>query len=74
MYVEKYTKQVHWLSTSLNHNYSQFIDIDLLNNKSRICCNKMGKTSYIDIPKVIMPDFPNLNFLKEKVNKYILLS
>jgi hypothetical protein len=73
-FTEQKTKKVHLLKTSLNHNYSKFIEIDYLNNKSRISCFKMGKPEYIEIDKVIDTDFPKLDNLKNKINTYVAFS
>lgn len=71
MLTEQDTKKVHFLKTSLNHTYSRFIEIDFLNNKSRISCLKLGKPEYIEIKKIFTPDFPELSVLKEKVETLV---
>lgn len=68
------TKKVDFIKISLNHKYSRFIEIDFVNQKSRISCMKGGKVEYIEIDKIIMPDFPNLTKLKEKVSLFITFS
>jgi len=69
--VDKKTKDVHWLKMSLSDNFSKFIEIDYLNNKSKITFFHKKNKEFIDLPKVIEPDFSNLNSLKEKVNTYV---
>lgn len=74
IWVDKSTKKVDLLRISLNPKYSRFVDIDYVNQKCRITCAKDGEYDYIDIPKMIEPDFPNLEKLKEKVSLYIVFS
>lgn len=66
--------QVDFLKLSLNPKYSKFLEIDFINQKCRIACKKEGKTEYIDIPKLLIPDFPNLTDLKSKVGLYVTFS
>jgi len=68
------TGQVDFIKISLNHKYSRFIEIDFINQKSRISCMKAGKAEYIDVDKIWEPDFPNLTKLKEKVALFITFS
>lgn len=68
------TKNVDFIKLSLSVNYSKFITIDFLNNKSQIQCLSNSKKSFIDIPKIIEPDFPSLKNLKEKVSLLITFS
>lgn len=71
LFSEDPSKKIHLLKIALNPQYSRFIEIDLLNSKSRIICFKFGKPEYINIPNLIEPDFPDLIKLKEKVALYI---
>jgi hypothetical protein len=68
------TKQVDFLKLSLNAKYSRYLDIDFLNQKCRISCLKDSKPEYIEIPKMIVPDFPHLTKLKERVSMYVVFS
>lgn len=70
-FTEESTKKVHLLKVSLSPNYSRFIEIDYLNSKCRISCLKMGQPEYIELKKIIAPDFPNLSILKEKVETLV---
>lgn len=73
-YTDETTKQVDLLKLSLNASYSRFLEIDFVNQKCRISCFKDGKPDYIDIDKMIEPDFPELLNLKEKISIYIVFS
>ncbi len=74
VWTNKTTKKVDLLKLSLNSKYSRFLEIDYVNQKCRITCAKDGEYEYIDIPKMIEPDFPDLVRLKEKVSLYIVFS
>ena len=75
MWVDKTTKQVDMIKLSLNPKYSRFLEMDFVNRKCRITCiTKDGEHEDIDIPKMIIPDFPDLTKLKEKVNLYVVFS
>lgn len=62
------------IKLSLNPKYSRFLEMDFVNQKCRITCSKDGENEYIDIPKMIYPDFPDLTKLKEKVSLYVVFS
>ena len=64
--VDTDTKQVDFLKISLNPNYSRYIYIDYYNQKCKIIYYKDGKEEYIEVPRMIEPDFPDLLNLKEK--------
>lgn len=74
MWVNKTTEQVDFLRLSLNPKYSRFLEIDYVHQKCRITCVKDGEYEYIDIPKMIVPDFPDLVKLKERVSLYVVFS
>lgn len=74
LWTDKETKKVDLLKISLNPKYSRFIEIDFVNQKCRITCAKEGEYEYIDIPKMIEPDFPDLTKLKERVSLYVVFS
>lgn len=67
-------QRVDFVRLSLNPKYSKFLEIDFLNQKCRISCLKNGKAEYIEIPKMIEPDFPLLEKLKERVSLYVVFS
>lgn len=67
-------KEVVFIKTSLSSNYSKFIEINFINNRSVISCTKNGNRQLIHINKSINPDFPNLSLLISKVNNYINFS
>lgn len=74
LWTDKSTKQVDLIKLSLNPKYSRFLEIDYVNQKCRIICAREGEYEYIDIPKMIEPDFPDLAKLKEKVALYVVFS
>jgi hypothetical protein len=74
LWVDKATKQVDLIKLSLNPKYSRFLEMDFVNQKCRITCTNKGENEHIDIPKMIIPDFPDLTNLKEKVSLYIVFS
>lgn len=75
LWADKETKQVDFLKISLNSEYSRWIEVDYVNQKCRIICrSKQGENEYIEIPKILEVDFPDLVKLKEKVSIYILFS
>jgi hypothetical protein len=60
---------------SLEDDYSCFIDINFVNNCSKISYinSKEKESNKIFVPKLLTPDFPDLEKLREKVKKYIIL-
>lgn len=74
LWSDKTTKQVDMIKISLNPKYSRWLEIDYVNQKCRITCAKDGEYEYIDIPKMIEPDFPDLVKLKERVSLYVVFS
>lgn len=74
MFTDEATKQVDFLKISLNPKYTRYVEIDFVNKKSRINCLKENKPYYIDIPKMVIPDFPDLNKLKQQISLYITFS
>lgn len=73
-WLNKATKKIDFLKLSLSPKYSRFFEIDYVSQKCRITCMKDGEMEYIDIPKMIEPDFPLLTKLKEKVALYVTFS
>ena len=75
IWTDKETQKVDLLRLSLNPKYSRFLEIDYVNQKCRITCiARSGEYEYIDIPKMIEPDFPDLEKLKERVGLYVVFS
>jgi hypothetical protein len=74
IWFNKGTKKVDFMKLSLNPKYSRFLEIDWVHEKCRITCVRDGEYEYIEIPKMIEPDFPDLTKLKEKVNLYVVFS
>lgn len=74
LFSDKATNQVDFINLSLNPKNSRYLEIDFVNEKCRISCMKNGMPEYIDIPKMIIPDFPLLEKLKEKVNLFVVFS
>lgn len=74
MFTDKESDKVDFLSLSLNPKYSRFLEINFVDQRCRINCMKEGESTYIDIPKMIEPDFPKLIKLKEKVSLYVVFS
>lgn len=74
IFTDEATGEVDMLKLSLNPRYSRFLEIDFVNQKCRINCMKEGKSDYIDIEKMITPDFPKLEKLKERVNLFVVFS
>lgn len=74
IWTNKETKKVDFIRLSLNSKYSRFLEIDYVGQKCRITCAKEGEYEYINIPKMIEPDFPDLVKLKERVGLYVVFS
>lgn len=70
----KTTNKIDFIKMSLNPKYSKYIEIDFYHQKCRISCLKDGKPEYIEVPKMITPDFPDLIKLREKVLLYVTFS
>jgi len=68
------TNQVLKIKISLAANYTKFIEINYVLNKSIILCMKDGKISPINIDKVLEVDFPDLEKLRKKVDMLIAFS
>lgn len=72
IFTNKESDTVDFLNLSLNPQYSRFLQINFIDQKCRINCMKDGESTYIDVPKIIEPDFPKLTKLKEKVSLYVV--
>ena len=73
-FADENTKRVDMLKFSLDPKYSKYLEIDYHNKRCRISCMKNSETSYIYIPKMIEPDFPDLAKLKERISMYVVFS
>jgi hypothetical protein len=73
-FTDEQTKQVDFLKLSLEPDYTKFIQIDFFNKKCTIHCFKDSKPQIIEVPRVIVPDFPDLKKLKNKVSVLITFS
>lgn len=73
-YTDKVNKSVDMLRFSLDPKYTRYFEIDYVNGRSRIYCMKNGETQYIYLPKMLEPDFPELNKLREKISIYVTFS
>lgn len=73
-FADKTTGKVDFINLSLDPKNSKYLEIDFVNEKCRISCMKDGVPEYIEIPKMIVPDFPQLEKLKEKVNLFVVFS
>ena len=68
------TGQVDLLRLPLHPQYSRHLEIDFYNQRCRISCRKDGQVEYIEIEKMLHPDFPDLVELKNRVALYITFS
>ena len=69
-YTDMSTKKVDLIKVSITPTYSRFIEVDFLNQKSRIFYVIESKSECVEIPKVLELDFPDLIRLKEKISLY----
>lgn len=60
--------QVALLKVSLNPQYTRQVEIDYRSQTSKIIYDWNTIYVFIPIPKLLVPDFPNLTELKEKVD------
>lgn len=68
------TKKIDFLRFSLDPRYTKYLEIDYINQKSRLSCLKESIARYIELPRVPEIDFPDLTELKEKVSLFIVFS
>jgi len=59
-----------FIKFSINETYSRIISIDYLSNSSEILMLKNNSQTLIKVPKLLIPDFPNLLDLKSKIDIY----
>ena len=74
IFVSEKENTVDFVRISLDPKYSKLIEIDYYNQKCSISCMKNGVADVIKIDKMIEPDFPDLEKLKEKVSLYVTFS
>ena len=75
IWTDKANNQVDLLKVSITSTkYIRLVELDYINQKSRIACPRDGKYEYINIPKLMEADFPDLVKLKERVSLYVLFS
>ena len=72
--MDEATGKIDLLKLSLSPQYSRFIEINYVLGKSRISCMKNSQPDYIEIEKILEPDFPDLTKLREKVSLYVIFS
>lgn len=73
-FTDEGTGEVDLLKISLTSQGTRFVEINYVLGISRISCLKNGETYYLEIEKVLEPDFPNLTKLKEKVGIFVVFS
>lgn len=73
-YTDESTKLVDMLKFSLDPKYKRYLEIDYINGRCRIYCMKNGVAEYIHIPKMVEPDFPELEKLRERIAMYVTFS
>ena len=72
--VDEKSHQIDFVKFSLNPRYSRYLEIDYVSQTCRISCLKLGKPEYIEIPKMVELDFPDLKKLKERIAMYVVFS
>lgn len=73
-FVDEKTKKVDCLKVSLNPRYSRFVEINYVMESCLISCWKNNQNYYIEIDRLLEPDFPDLTKLREKVGVFIIFS
>jgi hypothetical protein len=73
-FVDQKTKEINLIKFSLNPQYSIFVEINYKLGNSRVICLINGQPQYINVPKILEPDFPELKQLKKKVDFYVIMS
>lgn len=67
--------QIDFMKLSLNPSFSRFIEIDFINSKCRVRIYQENDPDLIiNIPSLLMPDFPSLALLNQKVSLYLTFS
>lgn len=75
MFSDEDTNQVDLIRITLSPSYSKLIEIDFLNQSTKISILKMSKIEYsVNLPRLIEPDFPNLTKLQDKIQFYMTYS
>lgn len=68
------SKEIDFMKISLNRDFSRFVLIDYVNNRSDVICLKKNKKQSFEVPKVVTPDFPDLKELKRLIELYVTFS
>jgi hypothetical protein len=74
MWVDRQTKQIDLLRFSLDAKFSNLVEIDFVNNRSFLICMRNGLRQIIDIPRLLVPDFPDLTQLKSQIGLLLAFS
>ena len=75
IFVDSDSKKIDLLKMSLTPKYSRYIEVDFYNQRCRLLLlSKNNKTEYIEIPKILELDFPELIKTKEKIDTYVMFS
>ena len=69
-YADQSTNQIDYIKLNINPRYTVILELDFINKKSIMSFWKSGACEYVHVPKIIEPDFPLLNDLREKINMY----
>src|SRR5258706_14214776 len=73
-WTNKETQKVDLLRFSIDPKYSRIIDNDYVNQRCRLALLNDQTFKYIEIPKLLVPDFPDLCKFKEAISVYVLFS
>jgi len=68
------SKEIDFMKISLSRDFSRFVLIDIVNNKSNIICLKKNEKQSFEVPRAMIPDFPDLKELKRIIGLYITFS
>ena len=74
LWADKATNQVDYLRFSLNKEYSRWVEIDYVNQKSRVTLREGTDYRYINVPRILIADFPNCSVLKETIGLFLVFS
>jgi hypothetical protein len=74
LWADKATNQVDYLRFSLNKEYSRWMEIDYVNQKSRITLRMGTDYQYINIPRLLLPDFPDLVAMRDQIGLFLTFS
>jgi hypothetical protein len=64
-------QKIDYVKFSLAENFSTYIFLDFLNSKSKVSFYDNGSnTQSLDLDHLLIPDFPELKLLRNKISKY----